>query len=74
MSTTVDAIYEDGKLLLQHPLPLANKTRLRVTLDTENNPAVSEVEREAWSRLSEQGLMKVWDNPDDDVFNDLLKK
>jgi predicted DNA-binding antitoxin AbrB/MazE fold protein len=74
MSTTVDAIYEDGKLLLQHPLPLANKTRLRVTVDTENNPAVSEAEREAWSKLSQQSLMKVWDNPDDDVFNDLLKK
>jgi AF2212-like protein len=74
MPTTVDAIYEDGKLLLQHPLPLANKTRLRVTVDTEKNHVASEAEREAWLKLSEQGLMAVWNNSDDDVFNDLLKK
>jgi hypothetical protein len=30
--------------------------------------------RREWLQASEQGLMAVWDNPEDDVYNDLLKK
>jgi len=73
MSTTVEAIYEDGKLLLQQPLPLAEKAHVRVTVEIDNG-AISDTERAAWLRLSEQSLMKAWDNADDDVFNELLKK
>jgi hypothetical protein len=29
-------------------------------------------EREAWLKLSGENLAKTWDNPDDDVFNELL--
>src|SRR5687767_4355481 len=67
MIKTVDAIYVDGKLVLQQPLPLPEHAHVRVTIDTD-------VEREAWLRLSEESLKKVWDNNADDVFNDLLKK
>ena len=67
MITSVDAIYEDGKLVLQQPLPLPEHTRVRVTIE-------SDVEREAWLKLSEESLKKVWDNNADDVFNYLLKK
>jgi len=73
MSTTVEAIYEDGKLLLQRPLPLAEKAHVRVTVEIDNG-AISDTERAAWLRLSEQSLMKAWDNAEDDVFNELLKK
>jgi predicted DNA-binding antitoxin AbrB/MazE fold protein len=73
MSTTVEAIYEDGKLLLQRPLPLANKAHVRVTVEIDNG-AISDSERVAWLKLSEESLMKAWDNADDDVFNELLKK
>jgi hypothetical protein len=31
-------------------------------------------EREAWLKKSEFNLTKVWDNPADDVFNELLDK
>ena len=72
MSTTVEAIYEDGKLLLQQPLPLADRARVRVTVEIDNG-AISDTERAAWLKLSEQSLMKAWDNAEDDVFNDLLK-
>jgi len=65
MITTVDAIYEDGKLVLQQPLPLPEHARVRVTID-------SDLEREAWLKLSEESLKKVWDNTADDVFNDLV--
>ncbi|HWV98912.1 MAG TPA: antitoxin family protein [Candidatus Acidoferrum sp.] len=67
MTTTVDAIYENGKLLLQEPLALPEKSRVRVTIE-------SDTEREGWLKLSEQSLTKVWNNPDDDVFNDLLSQ
>jgi len=65
--TTVDAVYEDGKLVLQQPLPLPEHARVRVTID-------SDLEREAWLRVSEESLKRVWENSSDDVFNDLLEK
>ena len=67
MTTTVDAIYEDGKLLLPRPLLLPERSHVRVTIE-------SDVEREAWLKLSEESLRRVWENPADDVFNELLTK
>jgi predicted DNA-binding antitoxin AbrB/MazE fold protein len=64
MTTTVDAIYEDGKLLLPGPLSLPEKSRVRVTIE-------SDAERDAWLKLSEESLTKVWDNDADDIFNQL---
>ena len=70
--TTVDAIYEGGKLLLPQPLPLAEKSHVKVTIDT--GAAATDAERAAWLKVSEQSLLKAWDNPEDDVFNELLAK
>ena len=67
MTTTVDAIYEHGKLLLPEPLSLPEKSRVPVTIE-------SDPEREAWLKLSEEALAKTWNNEADDVFNELLKK
>jgi predicted DNA-binding antitoxin AbrB/MazE fold protein len=67
MTTTVDAIYENGKLLLPRPLSLPENSHVRVTIE-------SDPEREAWLKLSEESLNKVWANDADDVFNELLKK
>jgi predicted DNA-binding antitoxin AbrB/MazE fold protein len=67
MTTTVEAIYEDGKILLPRPLSLPEKTHVRVTIETDS-------ERDSWLKLSEEKLLKTWDNPSDDVFNELLSK
>jgi len=67
MSTTVEALYKNGKLILERPLPLPDKTRLLVTIETDP-------ERGAWLRVSEEALVRTWDNSDDDVFNELLTK
>ena len=67
MITTVDAVYEDGKLVLQQPLPLPEHARVRITIN-------SDLERAAWLKLSEESLVRVWDNDADDIFNDLLQK
>jgi predicted DNA-binding antitoxin AbrB/MazE fold protein len=67
MTTRVDAIYENGKLVPTTPLSLPEKSHVRLTIETDS-------ECEAWLKLSEESLTKVWDNPDDDVFNELLSK
>ena len=67
MTTTVEAIYEHGKLVLPRPLSLPEKSHVRVTIE-------SDTEREAWLKHSEESLKQVWDNDADDVFNELLKK
>ena len=55
MTTTVDAIYEHGKLVLPTPLSLPEKSHVRVTIE-------SDTEREAWLKLSEENLLKTWGN------------
>jgi hypothetical protein len=71
MTTTVEAVYEQGKLVLSQPLPLPEKSRVLVTVQSEH---ATDLERAAWLALSEHSLLKAWDNPDDDVFNELLSK
>ena len=51
MTTTVDAIYEHGKLVLPRPLSLPEKSHVRVTIETDP-------EREAWLKLSEESLTR----------------
>ena len=63
----VDAIYENGTLVLQQPLPLPEHAHVRVTVE-------SDLERAAWLTLSEESLKQVWDNDADDIFNELLQK
>jgi predicted DNA-binding antitoxin AbrB/MazE fold protein len=67
MTTTVEAIYEHGKLVLSEPLALPEKAHVRVTIE-------SDPEREAWLKLSETALHQTWGNDADDVFNELLQK
>jgi len=68
MTTTIEAIYENGKLILPRPLPLPEKSHVRLTIES------GDTEREAWLKLSEDSLTRAWDNTDDDVFNELLSK
>ena len=64
MTTTVDAIYEHGKLVLPSPLSLPEQSRVRVTIE-------SDPERGAWLKLSEESLTKVWGGDAEGVFNQL---
>lgn len=68
MTTRIEAIYENGKLILPRPLPLPEKSLVRLTIES------GDTEREAWLTLSKESLTKAWDNADDDVFNELLAK
>lgn len=73
MTTTVEAIYENGMLKLPAPLPLPERAHVTVTIQSEA-AVPPDAERGAWLKLSEESLTKTWDNPDDDIFNELLKK
>ena len=73
MTTTVEAIYENGTLKLPSPLPLPEKAHVIVTIQSDTAPK-DDSEHTAWLKLSEETLTKAWDNPDDDVFNELLQK
>jgi predicted DNA-binding antitoxin AbrB/MazE fold protein len=68
MTTTVDAIYEHGKLVLPQPLSLPENSRVRVTIESGDD------ERENWLKLSEASLLKTWGGDADAVFNELLQK
>ena len=70
MTTKVEAIYEGGKLVLPRPLPLPDHAHVIVTIELQTK--TSDPEDAAWKKASEQSLLKAWDNPDDDVFNELL--
>jgi len=67
MTSTVEAIYQHGKLVLPRPLSLPENSYMLVTIE-------SDPEREAWLKLSETSLTQYWTNDADDVFNELLQK
>lgn len=72
MTMTLEAIYEEGVLKLPTRLALPEKTRVTVTI--QSPIAGEDAERGAWLKLSEDSLVSTWDNPEDDVFNELLQK
>ena len=72
MTTKVEAHYRDGKLILPNPLPIPDNTLVRLTIETDGDHP--DATRSAWLKVSEESLRSVWDNENDDVFNDLLTK
>jgi predicted DNA-binding antitoxin AbrB/MazE fold protein len=74
MTTTVEAIYENGTLKMPRPLPLEEKkAQVIVTIQTRAGMSTDD-DREAWLKKSEETLRKAWDKPADDVFNELLDR
>lgn len=74
MRTTVEAIYEDGVLRPLRALDLPERCPVRLVVETEADAqqAQSRIERAEWLAQSERSLGTVWNNPEDDVYNDLL--
>jgi predicted DNA-binding antitoxin AbrB/MazE fold protein len=67
MTTTIEAIYENGVLKPRKALDLPDKSRVLVTIE-------SDPERAEWLERSKQRLAETWDNSADDVFNELLDR
>ena len=67
MFNTVWAVVHDGKIELSEQIALPEGTRVLVTL-------MSDDEAPFWSAASQKSLDAVWDNTEDDVYAELLKK
>ncbi len=63
MTTTVEGIYENGKIVLPRPLALPEKSPVRVTI--ESDPGRDESFNGL--RLSESALAKDWNTPEEDA-------
>ena len=68
MTTRVAATYEGEVLKLRQPLPLPLHSEFLVTVETD---VPADLDRRDWMTATEAALLKTWDNPADDVFNQL---
>jgi hypothetical protein len=55
-----------------HAHRLPDQAHVRVAVQT--NATASDTERAEWTSASQAALLKIWDNPADEVFNELLTK
>ena len=60
MTTTVEAHYRDGTLILPNPLPIPENILVRLTIETVGDRPYAV--RTAWLKVSEEPLRSVWDN------------
>jgi predicted DNA-binding antitoxin AbrB/MazE fold protein len=73
MTTTVEAIYENGVFRPLTTLSLQEHATVRLVVHSfDGTPAHTDPERSEWLRQSELTLLKAWENDEDDVYNALL--
>ena len=65
MLNTIHAVVRDGKIELLEPVSLPDGAHVLVTVLTEDDQAF-------WQQASESALKRVWDNPEDDIYAELL--
>jgi predicted DNA-binding antitoxin AbrB/MazE fold protein len=65
MLNTVKAIVREGKIELLEQVDIPEGTEVLVTILSD--------EAEFWLRAGESSLTSVWDNKEDDVYEQLLK-
>ncbi|MDP9315388.1 MAG: hypothetical protein M3R24_31755 [Chloroflexota bacterium] len=66
MLNTVWAVVHEGKVELLEPLELPEGTKLLVTLLPDD-------EQDFWLGASQTSLDAIWNNPEDDVYAQLLE-
>lgn len=69
MLNTVWGVVRDGKVETLEPASLPEGARVLMTVMQDSDEDVI-----FWRRLSEDSLKKIWDNPEDDVYAELLKR
>jgi len=65
MLSTIHAIVRDGKIELLEPVSLPNGAHVLVTV-------LEDDETTFWQQASKLALKQVWDNPEDDIYAELL--
>ena len=66
MMNTVKAIFKEGRIELLEEVDIPEGTEVLVTILSD--------EAEFWLRVSESSLASVWDNEEDDIYEQLLKR
>jgi len=66
MLNTIKAIMRGGRIELLEPVDIPEGTEVLVTVLSE--------EADFWLRASESSLAAVWDNQEDDLYEQLLKR
>lgn len=75
MTTTVEAVYENGVFRPLAAVPFQEYAAVRLTVHSfEHVTPPTDSEKSDWHRQSEVTLLKVWENDEDDVYNALLTK
>jgi predicted DNA-binding antitoxin AbrB/MazE fold protein len=67
MLQTVWATVRDGRIEPVEPVELPEGSRMIITIIPDEEPG-------DWLRISELALDTVWDNPEDDIYGELLKE
>ncbi len=65
MNTTVDAIYEHGKLTLPQPLALPEKSHVRVTIESNDLDRSGVSQESAFAKWRGRGQLPAGKNTDD---------
>lgn len=68
MFKTVRAIVKNGQVELLENIQLSEGTKVLVTLIDEEN------REQFWVDASQKALDKVWDNEEDNIYEELLQK
>jgi predicted DNA-binding antitoxin AbrB/MazE fold protein len=66
MMNTVKAIFKEGRIELLEQVEIPEGTEVLVTILSDD--------AEFWLRASESSLASVWDNEEDDIYEQLLKR
>ena len=66
MMNTVKAIFKQGRIELLEQVDIPEGTEVLVTILSD--------EAEFWLRAGESSLASVWDNEEDDIYEQLLKR
>lgn len=68
MLISIWGVVHDGKIELKDNLALPEGSKVLVTV------LPSEQDSQFWLQASEQSLSAIWDNPQDDIYAQLLEK
>ena len=66
MMNTVKAIFKEGRIELLEQVDIPEGTEVLVTILSD--------EAEFWLRASETSLASIWNNEEDDIYEQLLKR
>jgi hypothetical protein len=67
MLQTIWGVAEHGKIKLLENVPLVDGSKVLVTIVDPDD------EQRFWAAVSSYSLSAIWDNPEDDIYAELLK-